>query len=91
MAKPKKLKATRVLKPRKPKFKKVKNSFLQIGKSYNFYFNNFSGKDIVSGILLAVNPEEFLIKYSDSMPQEVILKRSAVIMISLPPEETESK
>jgi hypothetical protein len=78
MARLKKAKTVRVSKPRKPIFKKVKNSFLEIGRSYDFHFNP---KDLIRGKLLAVNSDEFLLDALVPFSQTIV-KRSAIIMVA---------
>lgn len=85
MAKPKKV-TQKNKKTKKSKFKKLKNSFLQIGKKYIFQVNlpNFKYPAGIegtphTGILLGVNETEYLIEQDTGI---IVLKRELVYLIS---------
>lgn len=80
MARPKKIKAVKVTRTRKVKTKKIKNSFLELNKLYEFYFSTRYENDTVVGMLKGVNSDEFLIERLLGNYQ-FILKRASVYAI----------
>lgn len=78
MARAKKSKTVRAIKSKKPRFKKVKNSFLQIGKTYNFETEIYNKTSTFYGVLLGVNETELLIEsliQNTEMKEKIILNR----------------
>jgi hypothetical protein len=88
MAKPKKIKTSRVSKPRKPKFKKVKNSFLQIGKTYTLHYSEKNGEHFLTlspCILIDANENELLLKDSVNGNMNILLRKNIYRIIEAIP------